>query len=311
MSQRYTAEMIEQISHQIKLGVQHENPSIELKREFWDLSSNTGKEEYAKDLTVFANSQYGAGDIIVGIDGDTGDICHTTLPIDAAKLVDIISSKVMEPFSVEFYEVVVKGQNIVIVHIPRSFNKPHILRSYKQREMFIPIRKGTRTVPANKYDLDLMYSEREKEIIPPYRLEPFIVSNPITINTFTLENIPLWSCIVHILNTGSRVNLLTSAKLVVYEGDTELFTYDLAAYFIPKLISRWQKLGNEDFIKVDADDALRINLGFFVSKIKPSMTQESFTQLLEDGKLYGKVCLTDVRGTLTQTEITLLKRLIL
>lgn len=172
---------IRSICNQIKSGVQYENPRIELKREFWDLTTDDGKNDFAKDLTVMANSHYGAGNIIVGIDGKTGDLYLNLLPYDAAELANIINRKVLEPFTVEFYEIQVDNKNIIVVHIPKSYNKPHILRNYKQREMYIPVRKGTRTVPADKYDLDLMYSEREKIVIPPYRLEPFVRADLILI----------------------------------------------------------------------------------------------------------------------------------
>lgn len=88
-------ERIENISKQIKAGAQYENPTIELKRQFWDLTDDDGKNKFAKDLTVMANSQYGAGNIIVGIDGNIGDLHHNTLPFDAANLANIINRKVL------------------------------------------------------------------------------------------------------------------------------------------------------------------------------------------------------------------------
>jgi len=38
------AERIKNISKQIKSGAQYENPIIELKQEFWDLSKDEGKK---------------------------------------------------------------------------------------------------------------------------------------------------------------------------------------------------------------------------------------------------------------------------
>lgn len=100
--QSFSADRIENISQQIQSGAQYENPTIELKREFWNVSTDDGKVEFAKDLTIMANSQYGAGNIIVGIDGQTGELHHTIAPTDFANLANIINRKVLEPFTVEF-----------------------------------------------------------------------------------------------------------------------------------------------------------------------------------------------------------------
>lgn len=258
------AEKIENISKQIKSGAQYENPIIELKREFWDLSNDDGKNEFAKDLTVMANSQYGAGNVIVGIDGKTGDLHHTTLPFDAATLANIINRKVLEPFTIEFNEIQVDEKNIIVVHIPRSYNKPHMLRLYKNREMFIPIRKGTRTQVADKFDLDLMYTERERIVIPPYRLEPFNGGNQLIINPSVSSGFYSWGCLINVLNTGSRINLVISGSLRVYSGDTEIAKLDLISYYVPGITSEWQGISKNNFIKISQNDAIRVNFGFHI-----------------------------------------------
>jgi hypothetical protein len=293
---------IEIISKQIKSGAQYENPIIELKREFWDLSNDEGKNEFAKDLTLMANSQYGAGNIIVGIDGKTGDLHHTTLPSDAATLANIINRKVLEPFTVEFNEIQVDKKNIIVVHIPHSYNKPHMLRLYKNREMFIPIRKGTRTQAADKYDLDLMYTEREKIVIPPYRLEPFIGGNQLFINPSVSTGIFSWGCLINVLNTGSRINMVIGGSLTVYCEDTEIFRLDLTSYFVPGITYEWEKMHNNNFLKISQNDAIRVNFGFHIAD------QNQFTNLNAHLNSYSaQITLIDVAGNPSFTNIINLK----
>ncbi|MDN9011092.1 AlbA family DNA-binding domain-containing protein [Brevibacillus laterosporus] len=291
---KITPERILRISTTIRTGVQNEDPKLELKKQFWDVSTNDGKEEFAKDLTVFANSPYGGGDIIVGIDGDTGELTHTTLPTDAAQLSDIIANKVQESFPVEFLEVDVDGINIIVVHIPSSNNKPHMLRRYKNRENFIPIRKGTRTVPANKFDLDQMYAEKDKEVTPPYRLEPSIISTPLAIYPKISDGF-WWSCTINLLNTGSRINMLTDTSLIVYDDrDKEIFTLNLVSFSTSEMASS-HNVSNENFLKIAPNDAVRVELIFKLPK-------RLFYEHMLVQNLKGQLRILDINKKVTFTD---------
>lgn len=297
------AETIKSISQQIKAGAQYENPTIELKRIFWDISDDKGKNEFAKDLTIMANSKYGAGNIIVGIDGKTGDLYHSTLPVDIADLANIINRKVQEPFKVEFKEIQLDEKNIIVVHIPYSFNKPHILRSYNNREMFIPMRNGTRTVPADKFDLDLMYTERERVVIPPYRLEPINGGKQLTIIPQNFAGNTFWACLINVLNTGSRINMIIDGNLKIYSGNKEIAKLKLTSYFIPDISSDWQEIKNNDFVKIPHNDAAKVNLGFKITDPK------QYTNLNSQLDLYSaQITLIDVVGNETFTDIISLTR---
>ncbi|WP_158642127.1 helix-turn-helix domain-containing protein [Brevibacillus laterosporus] len=297
---KITPERILRISTTIRTGVQNEDPKLELKKQFWDVSTNEGKEEFAKDLTVFANSPYGGGDIIVGIDGDTGELTHTTLPTDASQLSDIIANKVQESFPVEFLEVDVDGINIIVVHIPSSNNKPHMLRRYKNRENFIPIRKGTRTMPANKFDIDQMYAEKDKEVTPPYRLEPFIASKRL--NIYSETNFDFWwSCHIHLLNTGSRINMLTDTSLIVYDSNQEISTLNLTSFSTSEM-KQSENIRKENFLKIAPNDTVRVKLIF-----KPSEKLYNLHLLVDN--LKGQIRITDINKKVTFTDIVELHKI--
>ncbi|QSB09093.1 ATP-binding protein [Lysinibacillus fusiformis] len=303
-SQGINIEKIKNISAQIKSGAQYENPIIELKRQFWDLSNDEGKNEFAKDLTLMANSQYGAGNIIVGIDGNTRDLHHTALPLDAADLANIINRKVLEPFTIEFNEIQVDEKIIIVVHIPRSYNKPHMLLTYKNREMFIPIRKGTRTQAADKYDLDSMYTEREKIVIPPYRLETLIGTDELVVSTYLSNNNIAWGCLINVLNTGSRINMVTGGSLTIYIEDREIEILDLNSYLVPNIEGKWQDMRINNFLKVPQNDATFVNLGFHFKNRSHHKT------IQKDINLYSvRITLKDVTGNISSTNVIKLKEL--
>lgn len=65
--------------------------------------------------------------------------------------------------------------------MPFSNKKPPIIKEHKNIQNFIPMRKSTSTRPVDKFDLDLMYSEKNNLVVPPYRLDLHI-SEPLKIS---------------------------------------------------------------------------------------------------------------------------------
>lgn len=293
-----TPEKILNISKQIRAGVQYENPTVELKRSFWDISTDIGKNEFAKDLCTMANSKFGAGNIIVGIDGKTGDLHDIKLPKDVADLANIINRKVLEPFNIEFKEVQVDEKNIIIIHIPYSYNKPHILRMNKEREMFIPIRKGTRTLSADKYDLDAMYSERDKIVVPPYQLDIFYNTDELFIRGNASDGAYFLSCIVNILNTGSRMNLVEGGTMKIFKEEQEIVNLKLFKFFNTNNNEGWKDIKKNHFIKILQNDVERINLGFYIKK--RTQYDEIFNS---SSSLSAQISLSDFKGNICFTKI--------
>lgn len=292
-----TAEKIVEFSQMIEMGAQIENPKIELKREFWDTSNEQGEQEFCKDLAAMANSPGGDGYVILGVDGRTGEIFNTPLALDPDKLRKIIIKRVQEPLNVEFYEVRINDKTIVTVaYIPRSFNKPHILKRYKSYEFYIPIRKSTSIYPADKFDLDLMYSERDQEVIPPYRLETFFSSDKIKLG----QSVYTSTIYTNILNTGTRVNMVTKGCLVIIENGVEIYKLPLTSYFIPGVTQGWVDTRHEYFIKVLPNDILRVNLGFSFYHLTP--VESVYLNKLRANSLRGYIKLTDVTGNSFETE---------
>ncbi|WP_046214797.1 AlbA family DNA-binding domain-containing protein [Paenibacillus wulumuqiensis] len=292
------------ISRQIKAGAQYENPRRELKREFWKVFTKEnkrdeeGQSEFVKDLTAMVNTPGPDAYFIIGIDGETGEIYDTRLPIDSAKLTDIIYRKLQDSFDVNFHEIKIDDKYVVVVHIPQSFNKPHVIRRHKNIECYIPVRKGTRTNPATRYDLDLMYNEKDKIIVPPFKLELFHNSS---FYNFTLDEKKRLNIIANIINVGTHINLLAHATLfIINEQLDATITIGLGAFWIPGKNSNWIPFTRDNFAHINPNEILRINLSFgAISHIIDNIIHE-----ITQGISYkAYLSIEDMKGNLSQTEI--------
>ncbi|WP_445505411.1 AlbA family DNA-binding domain-containing protein [Niallia sp. 03091] len=295
---------IKMYSRIIKNGGTVENPKIELKKEWWDFSQNKGQEEFIKDVTAMANTQGDDGYIIIGLDGKNGDLFNSPFPQsnydDPSKIIGLIYKKVIEPMDVEFYEEEVEGKNIIIVHIPKSQNKPHVIKSFNNRHHFIPVRKGTSINAATKYDLDLMYSERDKIVIPPYRLAIHLSKNTI----FTLipavgqKGIKTLGFNAHILNTGQNINMVKEAKLVLIENERESYKFEHNSFF-NTVDNSWRRLEYDEYIKIPPNDILKVNMGFIYEG------EEEYSEFREKdfSNTTGYLELTDVSGAKVRSDI--------
>lgn len=161
----------------------------------------------------------------------------------------------------------------------------------KQREMFIPVRKGTRTRAADKYDLDQMYAEREKIVIPPYRLELFVGGDTLLIMPQSSRHETSWNGLINIINTGSRLNIVTAGSLVIYINDEEFSRFALTAFRIQGVSGDWETLSQGDLLKISENDAKRVNLKFQI----PSNVQ--FSKVTDRINSYSaRLTLIDIKG---------------
>lgn len=299
------AEDILSISRQIKNGSQYENPRYELKREFWKVIDENGKknneaqEEFVKDMAAMANTQGNDAYIIIGIDGDSGELHNTSMPIDQSRLVDILYSKLQEPFDAEFYEIEVGSCLIVVIHIPQSFNKPHILKLYKNKQNYIPVRKGTRTDSATRYDLDLMYNDRNKVITPPYKLELFC--------GFDYEILTSYCRIsLDVLNSGSNINVLKNVMMEISNYDqTEIgyirpqsySVYDYNTHIRPQDIDYY----SDTLIKIKSNDITQVR--FLINFDNDSALTELLRNSEHGRRFLGSISGQDIRGTSCSTNL--------
>jgi len=110
---------------------------------FEEKDKENGKKEFLKDISSFANKN--GGKIIYGIKENkkdhTFEICGLSLnnrsvrSVDAVKrqLVDIVSTGLTPSFNdLGFKEISIDGKDLLILHIPESWNKPHMVMADKK-----------------------------------------------------------------------------------------------------------------------------------------------------------------------------------
>jgi len=147
-----------------------ETPKVDLKLTL-DLSSRIQKAEFAKDVTAIANTPGGDGYLIIGVkdtkDRVSDDATDYVVGFDPGdpdqfhrQMMDALSLFCNRVPLVDYDEVThpSTGRKIGVVHIPRSFKKPHgITRSSGPIEAGqVWIRRGTATYLASVEEIEDM-----------------------------------------------------------------------------------------------------------------------------------------------------------
>lgn len=262
---------IEMYIDMIKRGGNVEDNKIELKRKWWNLKIEKGKNEFLKDTTAFANSIGDVFYIIIGIDDKTGEIFNSPLKYDQNYIKGLIVKRVQEPFEFEIYQKIIQGKTISIIEIPISHNKPHIIKRYKTEtdkeiEMYIPFRKNTSILPANKFDIDQMYLDRNKGFVFDYNLD-IIISDPVLAlfgeslanyyNIILVQYSEVGKLILipgSIINNGIYINFIKKANLNIYNKNrTDQLLIDKIM-----MDDKIHFLDSSDFIKIKDNDLKQV-----------------------------------------------------
>jgi hypothetical protein len=291
-------ETIDRYIQMAREGIKVENPKVELKRKWWDFENPAGQEEFIKDVTAMANTSGDTGYFIIGVDEDTGEFFDATFPNqgkydDLSKLGQLITRKVQEPFNIECYPYKTDQNNIIyVLEVPRSLNKPHLIKQHRNRQNFIPVRKSSRTIPADKYDLDLMYSERNQIVVPPYRFQIHTLNNLRLSQSGIVEGSPTMSLFIHISNTGTNINMVVEGQLTLFNGTAKWKTLNNNAFRLPDNSGSWSRVG-EQYVKIKPNDIIRVNLGFIASM---PFEYDEIKKMLLYGGLKGIIELKDIQG---------------
>lgn len=260
-------------SDMLRNDEQVELSKVELKREWWDLSTKAGINEFLKDITAMANTPGDTGYIILGVD-KTGQFYDSPIPVDSAKIRGIVCKHIQEPIDYEIYTVIVLENTISIIEITPSLNKPHVIKEYTSSKgyvtrMFIPIRKSTSINPSNKYDIDFMYFEKNRRTVVDYGFD-IITGTTVIIGyggsvsdvdaDFNRIDLP-----VTLINKGVNVNCITGGKLVILDEDgSQITQWELKGFGHQ---STYDYLKHSNYFKVKSNDLERISLVFGINQV--------------------------------------------
>jgi hypothetical protein len=266
---------IEEIIAKVKNGIPVESNKEDIKRIWYDLSSEKGATEFCKDLSAIANTVGPEGLLIIGIDEKTGEIFDSPLResgiLDEAKLFNLVIKKIDPPVDFQLHTISVEGKSISVLTIPPSSRKPHLIREFgffnkegvqvRKEDNKIFVKKGTSTYPATKYDLDLMYYDRANAF-PDFELDvslrmKFMIGkrrNEI-IDQFRITEVAFSANFI-IENTGRRPVYIDDLRFQFenenYQpGQVIFFGFDKSKELIinPKEIRRFQIVLNKNNVR--------------------------------------------------------------
>ena len=145
-----------------------ENLTCEFKRKF------STHEKIAKEMIAFANTSGGV--ILFGVDDDKEIIGVESEKTEAA-LIEETANEYCEPplkYQIEFIDV--KGEEIVIVIIPESNDKPHRIQDYQNdfdiTKATVLIRVNDKSVQASKEMIRIMRAESGDLKLKKYSIGP-------------------------------------------------------------------------------------------------------------------------------------------
>lgn len=272
-------ELAEAYINQALEGHHIENPKLDFKREWYDLSESNDINEFIKDTSAIANSVGPDGFIIIGVDEKGRKQIATSFQDckldDSNKLPGIINKKVDRPFDLNYYEATINNHLTGILHIPPSLDKPHVIRNYqkfdkkgncKDYENSIFVRSGTITKNASKYDLELMYYDR-KNIHPDYVLELSI--NKLTFwtpDTDTLKPARAFAK-ASLENSGRRPAAINFLKLTLYFSNGEKISLTSPSVEFENQPSTF--IGHRNII-VKANDMVQVDFDFACHIAQPN-----------------------------------------
>lgn len=159
-------------------GMAKEYPKMDFKAKWYDLKNETDINEFLKDTSAIANTPGLDGFIVIGFNDSAknfpGAIFTDSQLKDTSEIDGIIVRRVDRNFNVAVYDEIILGHKISILHIPPSFDKPHVIKNYTsksgvQQQHRVFVRRGTTTQIATKYDLDFIAYDR-KNLLPEYSL---------------------------------------------------------------------------------------------------------------------------------------------
>jgi len=185
MTQIEIKNLVERLISNSAAGMEVENPKVDFKKKWYELSKKSGIYEFIKDTTAIVNTIGPDGFIIIGYDEGSKTFHDSSFKKsklrDTSNLNGIITKHVSYPFELTVYDEIINGNKLSIIHIPPSIEKPHVIKLYKkirgkktrEYQNHIFIRKGTITTVANRYDLELMNYDK-KNLNKPYQTHIFL-----------------------------------------------------------------------------------------------------------------------------------------
>lgn len=133
-----------------------EQALFDWKKDFTFNNSEDEKAEFIKDISAVANGTINSGGyLFYGVNPKAADaiVGMTSNDVDDATLQQFVKGKIEPPITFLKYEVMHSGKKVVIVHVPMSRKRPHIIScdigKLRQGQILIRVGSSTRGIQRN------------------------------------------------------------------------------------------------------------------------------------------------------------------
>lgn len=171
-------------------GLSVEYTKFDFKAKWYDLNNEKQQNDFIKDSSAMANTFGLDGLIVIGFDEKSKEFHQTKFAYsgynDTSRIYSLLSKRLSVPFAIDIWDESIDGNNLSVIHIPPSLEKPHVILADKKfdkdgtqsgkEDQRIYVRHGSTNRLATSYDLELMFYDR-KNIIPEYSIESYIKLN--------------------------------------------------------------------------------------------------------------------------------------
>ncbi|WP_461207086.1 AlbA family DNA-binding domain-containing protein [Clostridium sp. DL1XJH146] len=193
---------------------QQENIKLDFKLKL-DLSTESGRKEFAKDVCAIANSPGGRGYLIIGIEDKTKKVVGINVnDYTEEQVQQIVSSRIEPPIPIKIETIIYYGQNVSIITIYSSDQRPHQVR---ETGAFY-IRRGSTTDTMRKEELIGAFQDN---LSLGTELCPIIKSTKEALN-FNLVEAYFKNHSIEI-NDSNREMLLTNTGIITKESENKNF----------------------------------------------------------------------------------------
>ena len=196
----------------ISLIKKEEGPKLDFKLKI-DLYTESGKKEFAKDVSAIANSKGGRGYLIIGVADKTKELVGLSDEevFEEERVQQVVSSRCEPPIPVDVAFINIEGKKLGIITIYDGNQKPYQL---KETGAFY-IRRGSTTDIMRKQEILNLFEENLDitiETFPIMKSDAKLLDINLIESYFKKKNI--------IINDDNRSFLLESAGIIFMEKES-------------------------------------------------------------------------------------------
>ncbi|MCY6483213.1 putative DNA binding domain-containing protein [Clostridium aestuarii] len=191
-----------------------EGVKLDFKKQI-DLSIESGKKEFAKDICAIANSRGGRGYLIIGIEDKTKRVVGVEKDVFTEEQIQqIISSRCEPPIPITLEFIEYKNKNVAVITIFQSNQKPY---QFRENGAFY-IRRGSTTDTMRKQELVSSFQENMNLNI---ELTPIVNSS---IDNFDFKLVDKYFSIHGIKsNDENRIILMENTRMIYLDEEAKKY----------------------------------------------------------------------------------------